>query len=332
MGFFVLSGKIRGRSMKKIFLSVLIALLCLGLFGCNAENTQKETEVNSESVAFPLSVKDATDKEITFKEEPKKIVSLIPSNTEILFSIGKGKNVIGVTDFDNYPKVVKSIDKVGGNNADMSYNIEKIISLQPDLVLAHESGLGISADGLEQLKQAGITVFVVKNAESINDVYDTITQIGKISGKLNESKDVVKEMKEKLSEISEKTSKVTTKPLVWLEISGPPEIYTAGEGTFLDEMISIINAKNVAENEKGWVMYSEEAAIKANPDVILTTYGDYVPNLEKVVLERKNWNSVNAIKNNKVFDVNADTTSRPGPRLVEGVEEIAKSVYPELFK
>ncbi|MET3195493.1 ABC transporter substrate-binding protein [Bacillus sp. OAE603] len=319
--------------MKKIVSSLFVVLLCLGLFGCNSETAQKETNVPKTEVAqFPLTVKDSTDKEIEIKEEPKKIISLIPSNTEILFSIGKGKNVIGVTDFDNYPKEVKGIDKVGGNNADMTYNIEKIISLQPDLVLAHESSLGISADGLEQLKQAGITVFVVKNAESINDVYDTIKEIGQITGKLDESKKVVSDMKEKLEKISDKTANIGTNPLVWLEISGPPEIYTAGNGTFLNEMISIIHAKNVAEKEKGWVMYSEESAIKANPDVILTTYGDYVPDLEKVVLERKNWTSVNAIKNKRVFDINADTTSRPGPRLVEGVEEIAKAVYPEVFK
>lgn len=319
--------------MKKILSSLFVVLLCLGLFGCNNETAQKETKISKNEVAqFPLTVKDSTEKEIEIKKEPKKIISLIPSNTEILFSLGKGKNVIGVTDFDNYPVEVKGIDKVGGSNADMTYNIEKIISLQPDLVLAHESSLGISADGLEQLEQAGITVFVVKNAESINDVYDTIEEIGQVTGKKEKSDQVVSDMKEKLKKISDKTANIGTNPLVWLEISGPPEIYTAGNGTFLNEMISIIHAKNVAEKEKGWVMYSEESAIKANPDVILTTYGDYVPDLDKVVLERKNWTSVNAIKNKRVFDINADTTSRPGPRLVEGVEEIAKAVYPEIFK
>jgi len=319
--------------MKKILSSIIIVLLCLGVFGCNNETSKKEANrTASENAVYPLSVKDATDKKIVFKEEPKKIISLIPSNTEILFSIGEGDKVIGVTDFDNYPKEVESIDKVGGNNADMTFNVEKIISMQPDLVLAHESSLGISADGLEQLKQAGITVFVVPNAESIDDVYATILEVGKITHKEDQSNKVVNEMKEKLKGISEKTANISTNPLVWLEISGPPEIYTAGKGTFLDEMITIVHAKNVAENEKGWIMYNEESAIKANPDVILTTYGDYVPNLEKVVMARKNWHSVNAIKNKRVFDINADTTSRPGPRLVEGVEEIAKAVYPEVFK
>lgn len=319
--------------MKKFLSSFIIMLLCLGLFGCNNDTTQKKSNVSkSEQATFPMTVKDATNKEISFKEAPKKIVSLIPSNTEILFSIGEGKDVIGVTDFDNYPKEVKTIEKVGGSNADMTYNVEKIISLKPDLVLAHESGLGISADGLEQLKQAGINVFVVKNAATINDVYDTILQVGEITGKTEQSKKVISDMKTKLDEISKKTAKASTNPKVWLEISGPPEIYTAGKGTFLNEMISIIHAKNIAESEKGWVQYSEESAIKANPDVILTTYGDFVPNLEKTVMARKNWQTVSAIKNKRVYDINADTTSRPGPRLAEGVEAIAKAVYPELFK
>ncbi|PGS47544.1 ABC transporter substrate-binding protein [Bacillus sp. AFS041924] len=319
--------------MKKFLSSFIIMLLCLGLFGCNNDTTQKNSNVSkNEQATFPMTVKDATKKEISIKEAPKRIVSLIPSNTEILFSIGEGKDVVGVTDFDNYPKEVKSIDKIGGNNADMTYNVEKIISLKPDLVLAHESSLGISADGLEQLKQAGINVFVVKNAATINDVYDTILQVGEITGKTEQSKKVVSGMKTKLDEISKKTAKASTNQKVWLEISGPPEIYTAGKGTFLDEMISIIHAKNVAETQKGWVQYSEESAIKANPDIILTTYGDFVPNLEKTVMDRKNWQTVNAIKNQRVYDINADTTSRPGPRLAEGVEAIAKAVYPELFK
>ncbi|PGL71985.1 ABC transporter substrate-binding protein [Bacillus sp. AFS055030] len=319
--------------MKKVLSSLIIMFLCLGSFGCNTDTTQKKSNVHkSEQATFPMTVKDATNKEISFKEAPKRIVSLIPSNTEILFSIGDGKNVVGVTDFDNYPKEVKSIDKVGGSNADMTYNVEKIISLKPDLVLAHESSLGISADGIEQIKQAGINVFVVKNAATINDVYDTIQQVGLITGKTEQSKKVVTDMKTKLDEISKKTAKANSNPKVWLEISGPPEIYTAGKGTFLDEMISIVHAKNIAESEKGWVLYSEESAIKANPDVILTTYGDYAPNLEKTIMNRKNWKTVNAIKNKRVYDINADTTSRPGPRLAEGVEAIAKAVYPELFK
>jgi iron complex transport system substrate-binding protein len=204
--------------------------------------------------------------------------------------------------------------------------------LKPDLVLAHESSLGISASGLDQLKQAGIPVFVVKNASKINDVYDTILQVGKITGSSKEAKNEVADMKTKLNKIDKLTAKESNHPLVWLEISGPPEIYTAGQGTFLNEMLSVIHAKNVAEKENGWVKYNEESVIKANPDVIITTYGDYVPNLKNVVMERQNWKDVSAIKNNRVYDVNSDTTSRPGPRLVEGVEELAKSVYPDLFK
>ncbi|WP_088069273.1 ABC transporter substrate-binding protein [Gottfriedia luciferensis] len=319
--------------MKKFLSSLLVVLLSLGLFGCNNDTAQKDAKGNkTEQASYPMTIKDATKKEVSFKEEPKRIVSLIPSNTEILYSIGDGKHVVGVTDFDNYPKEVKSVDKVGGSNADMTFNVEKIISLKPDLVLAHESGMGISADGLAQIKQAGINVFVVKNAATIKDVYDTILQVGKITSKTEQSKKVVSNMKTKLDEISKKTAKASSNPKVWLEISGPPEIYTAGKGTFLDEMISIVHAKNVAEKEKGWVQYSEESAIKANPDVILTTYGDYTPNLEKVVMARKNWQSVTAIKDKRVYDINADKTNRPGPRLAEGVEEIAKAVYPELFK
>ncbi|KAF0994693.1 ABC transporter substrate-binding protein [Geobacillus sp. TFV-3] len=312
--------------------TVLVALFLLAavLVGCsngtngNAEPAKQE-KPKTEQAAFPVMVKDGLGEDVTIKAEPKKIVSLIPSNTEIAYALGLGEKIVGVSDFDNYPEDVKTKTKIGG----MEFNVEKIISLKPDLVLAHASSAHNSRDGLQQLKDAGITVLVVNDAKSFDDVYASIELIGKATGTTGKAKQVIDEMKEKLAQIQEKAKQIPAdkQANVWIEVSPPPQIYTAGKGTFMDEMLQVISAKNVAGNLEGWPMVTEEKAVAYKPDVIITTYGG-----AKQVLERAAWKDVPAVKNKRVYDVNSDLVSRPGPRLAEGVEELAKAVYPDVFK
>ena len=314
----------------KQYVWLLALVLMLGLAACNnsaepAKETKQETK--TEEAAFPVTVKDAVG-DVTIEKEPAKIVSLIPSNTEIAYALGLGDKIVGVSDSDNYPEDVKNKEKVGG----MEFNVEKIISLQPDVVLAHASSAHNAEEGLKQLKDAGITVIVVPNATSFNDVYASIELIGKATGKAKEAADVVQQMKQKIDAIAEKAKEVKEEATVWVEVSPAPEIYTAGKGTFMDEMLTIIHAKNAAGDQEGWPMFTEEDAVALNPDVIITTYGYYTPNAVEQVLARPAWKDVPAVKNKRVYDVNSDLVSRPGPRLAEGVEEIAKVVYPDIFK
>lgn len=314
----------------KQYVWLLALVLTLGLAACsNNAEPAKETkqEAKTEEAAFPVTVKDAVG-DVTIEKEPTKIVSLIPSNTEIAYALGLGDKIVGVSDFDNYPEDVKNKEKIGG----MEFNVEKIISLQPDIVLAHASSAHNSEEGLKQLKDAGITVIVVPNATSFNDVYASIELIGKATGKEKEAADVVQQMKQKIDAIAEKAKEVKEEATVWVEVSPAPEIYTAGKGTFMDEMLTIIHAKNAAGDQEGWRMFTEEDAVALNPDVIITTYGYYTSNAVEQVLARPAWKDVPAIKNKRVYDVNSDLVSRPGPRLAEGVEEIAKVVYPDIFK
>ncbi|MGZ0086181.1 ABC transporter substrate-binding protein [Caldibacillus thermoamylovorans] len=305
-------------------------LLAAVLVGCgsganhNAEPV-KQKEPKTEQAAFPVTVKDGLGEEVTIKAEPKTIVSLIPSNTEIAYALGLGDKIVGVSDFDNYPEDVKTKTKIGG----MEFNVEKIISLKPDLVLAHASSAHNSRDGLKQLKDAGITVLVVNDAKSFADVYASIELIGKATGTVDKAKQVIEGMKEKLSQIEEKAKQIPAdkRANVWVEVSPPPQLYTAGKGTFMDEMLQVIAAKNVAGDLEGWPMVTEEKAVAYKPDVIITTYGG-----AKQVLERAAWKDVPAVKNKRVYDVNTDLVSRPGPRLAEGVEELAKAIYPDVFK
>lgn len=327
--------------MKKIILFMLIVLLSFaGLEACSsdqkpdkAENENGETVVDSNSqkaTAFPIIVTDALDQKVTIEKKPERIVSLIPSNTEITFALGLNKEIVGVSEFDNYPEEALEKEKIGG----MEINLEKIISLQPDLVLAHESTAVSFKDSLDQLKNSGITIVYVNDSSSFEDVYRSIELIGKVTGTTEKAESLVTSMKEELEQIKELAAAIPeeAKKSVFVEVGAEPEIYTTGSHTFMNEMIEAINATNIASDLEGWQPMTEEAIIAKNPEVIITTYGFYTENAVELVLSREGWDGVTAIKEKQVFDVHSDLVTRSGPRLIDGVKELAKAVYPDVFK
>ena len=313
----------------KVLLALLLAIGFLSGCGTNDQQAKKEENAgaNQDQSEFPLSLNDALDHKVTLEEQPKHIVSLIPSNTEILFELGLDEEIVGVSDFDNYPKEAADKEKIGG----MEFNVEKIVGLNPDLVLAHESTAKSAEEGLEQLRNAGVNVFIVQDAKSFEEVYATIESIGTLVGKKEQAETVISEMKSDLETIKEKAKEVSEKKKVYVEVSPSPDIYSTGKNTFIDQMLSLVNAENVMSDQEGWVQVNQEAVISANPDVIITTYGYYSENPKEQVMGRDGWQDVNAVKDGNVHDVHSDLVTRTGPRLVEGVEEIAKSIYPEIF-
>ncbi|MGD6818816.1 ABC transporter substrate-binding protein [Metabacillus sp. 113a] len=321
--------------MNKLLSILSTVLLSAGvLAGCGSQSAAPEKQEEKqaavkEEAEFPLKLTDASDTDVTIEKEPEKIVSLIPSNTEILFSMDLGDKVVGVTENDNFPEEAMKKEKVGG----MDFNVEKIIGLEPDLVLAHESGAHNSAEGLKQLRDAGIDVVVVNDAQSFEQVYESMEMIGKAAGELEKSKEMAAGMKEEIASIKEKASSISEddKKSVFVEVSPSPEIYTAGKDTFMNDILMTVGAKNAAADQSGWPKMSEEAIVKLNPDVIVTTYGYYSPNPIDQVTGREGWDSVTAVKEKAVFDVHSDKVTRPGPRLVEGVEELANAIYPDVF-
>lgn len=321
--------------MKKWYSLLFTVLLTLGvLAGCGQQNNQgnekKETtgDKPTEQAAFPTTIKDALGNDVTIEKRPEKIVSLMPSNTEVAYALGLGDEIVGVSDFDNYPEEATKKEKVGGTEV----NLEKIIALKPNLVLAHASTAHNAEAGLNQLKDAGIPVLVVNDAQSFDQVYDSILMIGKATGETQKAEELVKGMKDKLAEIKKKAAGITEKKKVFVEVSPSPEIYSPGNKTFMNEMLTAINAENVTSDLEGWAKVDQEAIIKHNPDVIITTYGYYVDNAMEQVLSRAGWENVTAIKSKQVIDVDSDRVTRSGPRIIEGVEDLAKAVYPEVFK
>lgn len=284
--------------------------------------TQQSAETTDNQTSFPVTVTDSLNKEITLENAPKRIISLTPSNTEILFGLGLDEEIIGVSDNDTYPEEALTKEKVGG----MEFNLEQLISLQPDLIVAHESGLySFNEEAIAQLEAVGIPVFVVKNAATFEETYTTIEQIGQLTGKTKEATEIITTMQKGIQDIEVKVADLEEKS-VFIVVGTEPDLYATGKGTFMDEMLQVLNVEN-AVPELGWPMYSAEQFVKSNPDAIIVTYESDVD----AIVKNPAYAEMDAIKNGNVHVVDGDTTSRQGPRIVEGIESIGEAIYPEVF-
>lgn len=319
--------------MKRWGLFTLMMLWSAAIFaGCGTapvEPTKVDTaNSNPSGDKFPVTLTDDAGKEVTIEQEPQRIVSIQTSHTEIAFALGLDDKIVGVSDYCNYPEEAKKKEKVGARDM----NVEKILALQPDMVLATDYHQEKHADILEQFRQAGSKVIVIGSASSFEDAYRHMRMIAQATGTEQKAEDIIAGMNERLVAIKEKANTITQPKKVWVEVSPAPDIFTTGKATFLNEMLESIHAVNVAGDQEGWVKFTEEQIVHLMPEVIITTYGYYVENPADGVLKREGWQEVPAIKDQQVFDVDNDTVTRPGPRLIDGVETLAKLIYPETFK
>ena len=332
--------------MKKIvkrwgLFSVVLLLSMMMLIACGtqetntqdkegtASNDKTEKAVQNNREAFPITITDSAERKVTIEKEPETIVSIQASNTEIAFALGLGDKIIGRSDYDNYPEEALKIQSVGAQDI----NAELVLSLLPDMALVTDYHYKTHPGILQQFEEAGIDVIVIGSATSFADAYGNIEMIGKATGTKTEAEEIVADMKERLQAIKDKAAEnVTDKKKVWVEVSPGPDIFTTGKNTFMHEMLESIGAINAAEDQDGWVKLTEEEIVQLNPDVIITTYGYYVEDPTAEVLSREGWAEVPAVKNGHLFEVDNDTVTRPGPRLIEGVETLAEFIYPEIFK
>lgn len=309
--------------LKKSFILLTVALLVIGILsGCSS--TTDNTEVITEK-GYPVTVKDDTGHEVTIESEPTRIISLMPSITETLFALGLEDKVIGVTAFDNYPEnVQEKVEYVFQDG--LKPNVEQIVNLQPDLILLGS----LNEDLASQLNDLNIPV-VTLNPQNLDAVYQSIETLGIITNTQEKADEMVQAMKEKEASIIKKVATLdeNEKVRVWVEVS--IDLWTAGKGTFMDELITKAGGINIVDQD-GWIQYNEEKILDANPQVILTTYSYYVPNPSETILNREGWQDVEAVQTKHIVDLDSDLVTRTGPRIVDGFEEIAKALYPDLFK
>lgn len=310
--------------MKRVFkLWIALAALALLLVGCTSKPEEKaETQPAKETTSY--KVKDDRGVEVTFDKVPQTIISMMPSNTEILFALGVGDKVVGATEYCTYPQQALKIERIGSTQ---EFDGERIIELKPDVVVAYSNA---PEETIKLLESAGLKVFVLKSSESIADVYENIALLGQVVDQKDKADKLTADIKVQIDTVKEKVAAVTTPKKVYFEISPAPTIYTSGSGTFQQELLEVANVKNIFDDQQSWVKISEEQVITRNPEVILSSVDN--PDSATELMARPGWDKIAAVQNKAVFKVDKDTTSRPGPRIGEAAEQIAKTVYPELFK
>jgi len=252
-----------------------------------------------------------------------RIISVTPSTTEIACALGLIDNLSGVSTFCDYPSEVKSKEKIGSFSEP---NIEKIIFLKPDLVLA--TGLE-QAETVLKLKKMDINVFTV-DPKNFEELFACIREIGEICGRRAQAAALIDRMKGSIARISEKVSliKERDRPRVYLEIWHDP-IMTVGKRSLVGEMITIAGGINITSDApRPFSQFSPELIIERNPDVIILGYMNVGISATRAVSKRLGWQNINAVKYGRVYDdIDSNLLFRPGPRLILGAEELYKRFY-----
>ena len=266
---------------------------------------------------YPIvKAKDDLGNEVTFFEPPKRIVSLAPSNTEILFALGLNSEIIGVTEFCDYPEEAKKKEKIGGFS---NPNLEKIYSLKPDFVFGIR---GNPKDTLINLTKLNFNVLAY-DPVNVDELLNLIELIGKIVDKREEAYNLINKMEEKRNSLINK-AKLLPKKRVYLELWNNPYM-SVGENSYLNKIIEEMGGINIAKKAKGdWPILSQEFIINENPEVIIIAYMGQ--NIDEV-LKRPGWENIDAVKNKSVYYINPDLLFRLGPRIVDGIEELFNSIH-----
>lgn len=270
----------------------------------------------------PLTVKDDLGREVAIPSIPQRILSLAPSHTEVLFSLGLGSRVVGTDDFSDFPAEAQALPKVGSPFP--GFNLEKIVELEPDLVLA------IPGTYIDSLQAQGLRV-VVLEPKNLDGMLERIELIGKITGTLSRAQQITSDMKARIEAIKARSAG-KDRPRVFFEVDAtePTRPWTAGPGSFIDSLISLAGGENIASaGPQAWFQISTEELIHLNPQVIILGDAEFGVTPE-MVAQRPGWSGMEAVRLGRVYSIDTDLVSRPGPRLVQGLEELARLIHPEL--
>lgn len=242
-----------------------------------------------------------------------KIVSLSPSNTEILVELGLGDNIIGV---DEYSRDVEGINEDSETFKFGDPNIEALVNLESNIIFL--SGTFEQTYKYDELKKLGVEIVNIDTAKNIDEIYKSIILIGEKTNKVNKANEIVENLKTKIKEVEDQ--KITTPKRVYFEISQSPYLYSFGKNTFLNEIIEISGGENIFKDLEGWIAPNEESIINANPEIIFTNV-----NVDGSINEIKNragWENIDAVKNNRVFLIDENSSSRPSQLFMNALYEV----------
>ncbi len=314
------------RLVRRIFVTALlvaVAVVAVVASGCSGSGTASSTsdnKVTGQAHNFPVTITDDTKRTVTVNTRPERIVSLAPANTEIVAALGLEKKLAGVTTYCDYPPSVKSLPKVGDF---MNPNVEAIAAAKPDLILVTT---GVQGDVLAKLEALGAPVVAIDPA-TIDGVLGDIEKVGAATGTKAEAKELTAKMRGQIQAVEGAlAARSDNRPVkVFLEIGQNP-LYAVGTGTLLDDLVTRAGGTNIV-TKPGYVAYSNEQVLKDDPDVYLATLGSMgdPKNIKKGQLA-----SLRAAKENRVYVLDENLVTRPGPRITEGLLAVAKVLHPQL--
>jgi iron complex transport system substrate-binding protein len=276
----------------------------------------------------PNTIIDQVGRTVTVPSIPQRIVSLSPSNTEILFALGLGDRVVGVTDYCDYPPEAKEKTHIGGF---WTPDVETIVSLAPDLVVAQALH---QAEVIPKLEGYGLNVIVLE-PKTVDEVLDAINLVGQITGNTKEAAALVKSLQSRIDRVTDKTKDLpeSQRPGVFY-ITWHDPLMSVGSGNIGDDLITRAGGSNIFHDLEGSVTVSLEEVVQANPDVIIAGVGmgsgEDLP--LQFTLEEPRLAGTNARLNNQVYSISMDLPGRAGPRIVDALEQFARFIHPELFK
>ncbi len=295
------------------------------------EETTSETSLGPTGPNVSVPNEDRAGNTVEIPAEVNRIVSLVGSITEILVDLGLGDKLVAIdtntVGFDGVPTDIPAIDL-------MSPDIETLLAVDADLFLVSNiSDAGGETSAFSQIIDAGIAVAYIPTAESLKDIALDIRFVGEATGRTVEAEALVQTMESGLAELAEVAETIPEEEQrsVFVEISAVPYLYSTGSGTFLNEIIELVGAKNVLTDETAWVPVTEEAAIALNPDVILTNV-NYIDDPVGEILGREGWEAVTAVVDEAVYAIDNNHSSLPNHNVLEAAREIAAAVYPDYFK
>jgi iron complex transport system substrate-binding protein len=305
-----------------ISLLLLVLVFSTGIFTACGTGT---SEVNTSA---PVSYVDQIGRSITLQGVPQRIVSLAPSNTEILFSLGLEDKIVGVSEYCDYPPAAKEKPNIGGYS---TADVEKIVAAEPDVIFAEDMHVSEIVPALENLGQ---TVVVI-DPRTLDEVMDSFKLIGDITGTSEKAAEIVDNLQARIKKITDKTSDLTTdqRPRVFYVMWHDP-LMTVGSDTRINELIKIAGGVNLFEDTQGYPMIDLETLVDRNPQVLIagTGMGEGADAPFTFIKTETRLAETDARKNGQVFEINTDLTGRPTERMIDALEQLAAMIHPELFQ
>ena len=323
--------------MKNRVLPILIAILIgiVALVGCMEEDIsvpgeqpQTEQQTTVTETDKQGTIVDPSGKTVIIPDEVSQIVSLAPSITQILIDLGYGDKIIGAdqlsANIEGVTPAIPSFDM-------MAPNIEEIATLQPDIIFTTNLSFKGDTEQMGVFENFEISVAAVPTPETIEGIKGDIKFISTMIGAEEKGQHLIDEMEKEIAEIEKIGASIEDKKTILFEIANAPNIYSFGNGVYLNEMIEIIGAENILKDQQGWLPVEVESAIIANPDVILTNV-NYIENPEQEILSREGWGNVTAIVNQEVAYIDNFSSSLPNHNIVKALKSMAKEVYPDVYE